>query len=199
MKLYILIFVSGLVIGALVYALIEERKAPDAERTANTKTVTTETVTTEGTPDTTVKIKSQNSKIKIKNTGTTEFKLEKNEPGISKITVEQSNNDSSEVKVEFQYPETTIKQVDTVKQTTTIKDSTAWVERSEKESFWQIAVGSRQDWENEIYVNKYAEVSYQHKIWFFYLKGSAGIHNKLNDALSNLKMHTKVELNFPLN
>ena len=197
MKLYAVIFVSGLIIGALGYALIAERNAPSAK--PYIKTVTTTIEKTKGVPDTTINEKRETKKVKIKKTGTTEFKLNKNEPGISKITVEQSNNDSNEVAVEFQYPETTIKQVDQVKQTTSEKDSTAWVERSEKESSWQIAVGSIQYWNNQIDVDKYAELSYQKKIWFFYLKGSAGIHNKLNDALSSLKMHTKVELNFPLN
>jgi hypothetical protein len=196
-KLYAVIFVSGLIIGALGYALIAERNAPSAK--PYIKTVTTTIEKTKGVPDTTINEKRETKKVKIKKTGTTEFKLNKNEPGISKITVEQSNNDSNEVAVEFQYPETTIKQVDQVKQTTSEKDSTAWVERSEKESSWQIAVGSIQYWNNQIDVDKYAELSYQKKIWFFYLKGSAGIHNKLNDALSSLKMHTKVELNFPLN
>lgn len=199
MKLYAVIFVSGLVIGGLLYHIFAERQAPSTKPYANSKTVTTEIIKSEGVSDTTLKVKSQKSKVKIKSRGKTEFNLDENEVGVKEITIEQSNNDSSEVEVEFQYPEKEIARVDTFKRSTYEKDSTAWVEGSEEESFWQIAIGSRQDWENEIYVSKYAEVSYQHKVWFFYLKGSAGIHNKLNDALSNLKMHTKVELNFPLN
>lgn len=199
MKLYAVIFVSGLIIGALAYALIAERKAPGTERTTNTKTITTEIKKTEGVPDTTINEKRETKKIKAKSVGTTKYSVPKNEAGISKITIGKSDNDSSEVELEFKYPETTIKKVDEIERSTVEKDSTTWVPGLEKESNWQIAIGTIQYWKNQIDVYKYAELSYQKKIWFFSVKGAVGINNKLNDALNNLEMHTKLELNIPLN
>lgn len=195
--------IIGIAIGIAVRGFFD-KPCPEIKSTT-TKTVTTEITKTEGVPDTSIKVKSQKSKLKIKSIGKTEFKLDKDEVGVKEITirhggqVEQSNNDSGEVEVEFQYPETTIKQTDEVSTKTTIKDSVASVEEIEEEDKWQVAIGSLQNFENEVEVNKYFEISYQKKIWFFYLKGFAGIHNKLNDALSNLKIHTKLEINIPLN
>ena len=84
------------------------------------KTETTSTEKITGKADTATTVKSQTSKVKVQNEGTTNFEVEKDKPGITKVTVAKSDSDKIDFEIEQQYPEKTIVRVDTVKTEKTI-------------------------------------------------------------------------------
>ncbi len=107
--------------------------------------------------------------------------------------------DSADIKVKADIKQTTIVRVDTVYKTTetTITDSIFIT--TEKENEWAVHVGSFQLWKNEIEVYKYAELSYQHKVWFFNVRASAGFYNRLEESFNGFQPMSKIEFNIPLN
>ena len=195
---YIIVFVAGGFCGALIYMNVVKSDAP-VEKVVKSSTTqtTTENKIIPGVPDTTSKRITKTANVKVKAEGTTEFADNNNDLSITKVKVGKIN-DSLEVKVEAKYPEKIITKTDTVYSTTTVESSQTNIQEVVKESEWQLAFGTEQYWNDSIDLYKYSEISFMKRVWFFYLKGYAGIHNKLNDALSNIKIHSKLEINIPL-
>lgn len=198
MKALLIVALLGLFLGYMMYPVINSSKEQGTVRVEKVKTVTTEVTRTEGLADTVVELKIKNEKLKINPAGSTQFAVNNQEAGISSITIDQAENNGSEINVEYQYPERTITRIDTALKKIIITDNTSFIKEAADESYWQITFGSVQLFVNQVEAKKYFELSYQKKIWGIYLKATAGINNKLNEALNNIKIHTKLELNIPL-
>lgn len=212
-------YLIGMVIGIVLCVVGNNFICNDEPVVIGKSSVTEKTTTTEkveGKADTTSNVKRQTSKVTLRHfdnpilrqaqddmhvPGSSTFdKIFNYEDAELKTTVTTYPAvDSLDIENDLSVTHKTITRVDTVKKTETIKTTETITTEVYKKNSWQLAIGSAQLWNDAIELSKYAELSYQHKVWFFYLKGFAGVYNGINDGFNELKINSKVELNIPLN
>lgn len=155
------------------------------------KTEVTNTEKITGIPDTNTVIKKQESKLKIKNAGETNFDIDKNKAGITKVTVAKSDSDSTNLHIEYQYPEKTIVRVDTVKTEKTITLKETNTEVITKMPDYLLGAGVKVFYENmSLKTMPFVHLTANTKLWFLYLsvEGRAVIDNQ------NLQLKIKPEI-----
>ncbi|GAB4287309.1 MAG: hypothetical protein Kow0098_03670 [Ignavibacteriaceae bacterium] len=201
-KRYIVGFAAGLIFCFVINNFICSGE-PEVKTEKTTKIMVK---ISPGVPDTAVVVKKEEKSVRLRKESKqigyelssrflNSFELENGRIETEVITYPAA--DSIDINLNAKIKERTITRTDTLIKTITnetITTKTDYVKAS-----WNLSLGSFQFIDNEINLHKYAMVSYQHKIWFFYIEAGAGVYNGLSDGFNNFKLLTKAELKIPLN
>ena len=130
---------------------------------------------------------SEISKSVVKKDGTISVYL-KTYPGI----------DSVDIAATYQGKEREINQIDTLEIKDSAKSSTHESITVEAKDTWRLSAGTSKIFIEKNEFNKYIDLNYTRKVWFFYVTAGAGINNDLNMGLKDIKTHCKIEIGISL-
>ena len=155
------------------------------------KTETTNTKKAEGKPDTSSTVKSKTSIVKVKNEGTTNFEVKKDEAGITKVTVAKSDSDKIDLEIEHQYPEKTIVRVDTITTEKVVTVNETKTEIVSEMPAFLLGGGIKLYHDNEtIKTLPFVHLTANSKLWFFVVS----IEGKALFDSENLQLKIKPEI-----
>lgn len=106
--------------------------------------------------------------------------------------------DSVDIAATYQGKQRTIKQTNTLEKKDSSSTDTREVFTIEPASIWKLNFGTSQFYGDGFILNKYIDLNYSKKIWFFYLTAGGGVMNEFGAGLKDLKLHTKIEIGISL-